>query len=46
MPSMQVFFVAAPGMILVGFALLALAVPATLGIMVETLADWLLGLSR
>ena len=46
MPSMQVFFVAAPGMILAGFALLALAVPATLGVMVETLADWLLGLSR
>lgn len=46
MPSMQVFFVAAPGMILAGLALLALAVPAILGLMVEDMADWLLGLTR
>lgn len=46
MPNMQVFFVAAPGMILAGFALLALAVPAALGVMVETMADWLSALTR
>jgi flagellar biosynthetic protein FliR len=44
MPNMQVFFVAAPGMILAGFALLALAVPAVLEVMVENMADWLFGL--
>lgn len=46
MPSMQVFFVAAPGMIIAGLALLALAVPAILELMVEDMADWLLGLTR
>lgn len=44
MPGMQVFFIAAPGMILAGLALLALAVPAVLDGMVESLADWLSGL--
>lgn len=44
MPGMQVFFIAAPGMILAGLALLALAVPAVLDGMVESLAGWLSGL--
>lgn len=46
LPSMQVFFVAAPGMILAGLVLLALAVPAILGFMVVDMSDWLLGLTR
>jgi len=44
MPNMQVFFVAAPAMILVGLALLAVAVPAMLHLMTQELADWLFGL--
>lgn len=46
MPNMQVFFVAAPGMILAGLALLALAVPAVLDLMMRDMSDWLFGLMR
>jgi flagellar biosynthesis protein FliR len=46
MPTMQVFFVAAPGMILAGLVLLTLAVPAILDLMTREMADWLFGLTR
>lgn len=46
LPTMQVFFVAAPGMILAGLVLLTLAVPAVLDVMVQHMADWLFGLTR
>lgn len=46
MPNMQVFFVAAPGMILAGLALLALSVPAVLDLMMRDMSDWLFGLMR
>ncbi|WP_425051080.1 flagellar biosynthetic protein FliR [Psychromarinibacter sp. S121] len=40
MPAMQVFFVAAPGLIVAGLALLALAVPAILSYHNAELANW------
>lgn len=46
MPTMQVFFVAAPGLILAGLTLLAIALPAILDHVMIELSDWLLGLRR
>lgn len=46
MPGMQVFFVAAPAMIVAGLALLALAAPALLEVMAGEMSDWLLDFSR
>lgn len=41
LPSLAVFFIAAPGLIAVGLAVLALAVPAMLSGFVLRLAEWL-----
>lgn len=46
MQGMQVFFVAAPAMILFGLALLALTVPALIGAMGRDLSGWLIDLVR
>lgn len=46
MPGMQVFFVAAPAMILAGLGLLALAAPALVTVMGQDLSTWLLDLVR
>lgn len=40
MPSMQVFFVLGPGLILAGLAVLLLAAPAILTFQVDQLARW------
>jgi len=46
MPTMQVFFVAAPGLILAGLTVFVITLPAVLDHMMMVLSDWLLGLSR
>ena len=46
MPAMQVFFVAGPGLIVAGLALLALAVPAILTYQNEQLSLWFAPLVR
>ncbi|MFD2739578.1 flagellar biosynthetic protein FliR [Sulfitobacter aestuarii] len=40
MPAMQVFFVAAPGLIVLGLGVLALTIPALLDLQIEAIADW------
>lgn len=46
MPTMQVFFVAGPGIILVGLAILAAAVPAILSTVITEMTDWVMMLER
>ena len=46
MPTMQVFFVAAPGLILAGLTIFVITLPAVLDYMMVILSDWLLVLSR
>lgn len=46
MPTMQVFFVAGPGLILMGFGLLMLAAPAILQAVQGEFASWLMDLRR
>lgn len=44
MPTMQVFFVAGPGLILIGLAILAIAAPSILHHVSQSLAEWLITL--
>jgi len=44
MPTMQVFFVGGPGMIILGFMLLAIMTPAILNTVVGGFADWMIAL--
>lgn len=46
MPTMQVFFVAAPGLILAGLTIFVITLPAVLDHMMVVMSDWLLVLSR
>lgn len=46
MPTMQVFFVAGPGLIILGMALFAVTAPSILENVLGEMADWLIALER
>ncbi len=46
MPTMQVFFVAGPGLILLGLTILAVSAPAILHHVIAQMSDWLITLRR